>query len=87
MDATRRTARLAGVLFIITFLTSIPAALLLYTPLLEDASYIVGAGAADGGVARAVPRGTLIVANVGTAVVLSPPQAAERTARDRLRHR
>jgi hypothetical protein len=73
MDSTRRTARLAGVLFIITFVTSIPAALLLYTPVLEDASYIVGAGAADTGVALgAFLEVLLIIANVGTAVVLFP---------------
>jgi hypothetical protein len=73
MDTTRRTARLAGVLFIITFVTSIPAALLLYTPVLEDASYIVGAGAADTGVALgAFLEVLLIIANVGTAVVLFP---------------
>ena len=72
MDATRRTARLAGVLFIITFVTSIPAALLLYTPVLENVDYIVGAGA-DGGVALgAFLEVLLIVANVGTAVVLFP---------------
>ena len=73
MDTTRRTARVAGVLFIITFLTSIPAALLLYTPVLEDASYIVGAGAGDAGVALgAFLEVLLIIANVGTAVVLFP---------------
>ena len=72
MDTTRRTARVAGVLFIITFLTSIPAALLLYTPVLENVDYIVGAGA-DGGVALgAFLEVLLIVANVGTAVVLFP---------------
>jgi hypothetical protein len=72
MDATRRTARVAGVLFIITFLTSIPAALVLYTPVLENVDYILGAGA-DGGVALgAFLEVLLIVANVGTAVVLFP---------------
>ena len=34
MDSNRRTALVTGVLFIITFLTSIPAALVLYTPVL-----------------------------------------------------
>ena len=72
MDPTRRTARVAGVLFIITFLTSIPAALLLYTPVLDNVDYIIGAGA-DGGVALgAFLEVLLIVANVGTAVVLFP---------------
>ena len=72
MDTTRRSARVAGALFIITFLTSIPAALVLYTPVLEDANFIVGAGA-DGGVALgALLEVLLIIANVGTAVVLFP---------------
>jgi Domain of unknown function (DUF4386) len=72
MDPTRRTARLAGVLFIITFLTSIPAALLLYTPVLDDPNYIIGAGADAGVALGAFLEVLLIVANVGTAVVLFP---------------
>ena len=47
MDRTRRTAFVTGALFVITFVTSIPAALVLYTPVLDDANYIVGAGADD----------------------------------------
>jgi hypothetical protein len=72
MDTTSRTARVAGVLFIITFLTSIPAALVLYNPVLDNANFILGAGA-DGGVALgAFLEVLLIIANVGTAVVLFP---------------
>jgi len=72
MDTTNRTARVAGVLFIITFLTSIPAALVLYNPVLDNANFILGAGA-DGGVALgAFLEVLLIIANVGTAVVLFP---------------
>jgi hypothetical protein len=72
MDSNRRTALVTGVLFIITFLTSIPAALVLYTPVLDDANFILGTGA-DGGVALgAFLEVLLIVANVGTAVVLFP---------------
>jgi Domain of unknown function (DUF4386) len=72
MDSTRRTSLVTGVLFIITFVTSIPAALMLYTPVLDDAGYIVGAGA-DGGVALgALLEVLLIIANVGTAVALFP---------------
>ena len=72
MDSTRRTSFVAGVLFIITFVTSIPAALVLYTPVLDDANFIVGASA-DGGVALgAFLEVLLIIANVGTAVVLFP---------------
>ena len=44
MDSNRRTALVTGVLFIITFLTSIPAALVLYTPVLDDANFVLGAG-------------------------------------------
>ena len=72
MDSNRRTALVTGVLFIITFLTSIPAALVLYTPVLDDANFALGAGA-DGGVALgAFLEVLLIVANVGTAVALFP---------------
>jgi hypothetical protein len=72
MDTTRKTARLAGVLFIITFLTSIPAALVLYTPVLDNANYILGAGADTRVALGAFLEVLLIIANVGTAVVLFP---------------
>jgi Domain of unknown function (DUF4386) len=72
MDTTRKTARLAGVLFIITFLTSIPAALVLYTPVLDHANYILGAGADTRVALGAFLEVLLIIANVGTAVVLFP---------------
>ena len=72
MDSTRRTSFITGVLFIITFVTSIPAAFVLYTPVLDDANFILGAGA-DGGVALgAFLEVLLIIANVGTAVALFP---------------
>ena len=71
MDSTRRTSFVTGVLFIITFVTSIPAAFLLYPPVLDDANYILGAGA-DTGVALGALLEVLIIANVGTAVALFP---------------
>ena len=72
MSSSRKTALIAGALCVITFLTSIPAALLLYIPVLDRANYIVGAGA-DTRVALGAFLGVLlIVANVGTAVVLFP---------------
>jgi hypothetical protein len=40
----RRRARIAGWLMALTFLTSIPAALILYDPVLSDTGYILGAG-------------------------------------------
>jgi len=72
MDSTRRTSFITGVLFIITFVTSIPAALVLYTPVLDDANYILGAGADSGVALGAFLEVLLIVANVGTAVALFP---------------
>ena len=72
MDSTRRTPRVAGVLFIITFLTAIPAALLLHTPVLEDANSIVSADPDAGVALGALLEVLLIIANVGTAVVLFP---------------
>ena len=72
MDTTRRTSFVTGVLFIITFVTSIPAALVLYTPVLDDANYILGAGTDSGVALGALLEVLLIIANVGTAVVLFP---------------
>jgi hypothetical protein len=65
-------ARVTGWLFIITFVTSIPAALVLYTPVLDDANYIVGAGADNRIALGALLEMILIIANVGTAVALFP---------------
>lgn len=65
----RRLATITGVLWILTFLTSIPA-VLLYDPLLHNPDFILGAG---GGDARIFIGATLelllIIANIGTAVV------------------
>src|SRR6188472_3089625 len=67
----RKLARIAGVLFIVTFITSIPA-LLLYGPVLNDPQYVVGSGA-DGQIfLGAFLELLLIVANVGTALALFP---------------
>ncbi len=71
VDAVQGTARIAGVWFILTFVFSIPA-LLLYQPVLDDAGYVLGAGAD-----RRVELGALLevitaLANVATAVVLFP---------------
>ena len=72
MDSTRKTALIAGVLFLITYVTAIPAAFLLYPPVLDDANYIVGAGADTRVALGALLEVFLIIANVGTAVVLFP---------------
>jgi hypothetical protein len=72
--SNRRTAALAGWLMVITFITSIPAQLILYVPVLDKPNYITGAGAnAHSMVALgALLEVLLIIANVGTAVVLFP---------------
>jgi hypothetical protein len=69
----QKIARVTGVLFLITFIASIPPVMFLYGPLLDDPRYILGGGAAD----NDAPLGALlelilIVANIGTAVVLYP---------------
>jgi hypothetical protein len=72
VDRDRAVARLAGVLFIITFVTSIPA-LYLYQPVLDDpVQYIAGGGASNRIFLGALLELVLIVANIGTAVVLFP---------------
>ncbi len=45
MNSARNIALVTGVLFLITFITSIPAFLFLYVPVVDDPRYIVGAGA------------------------------------------
>jgi Domain of unknown function (DUF4386) len=67
----RTLARIAGALFIVTFITSIPA-LLLYHPVLDDKDFILGAGSDTGVLAGAFLELLLIVANIGTALALLP---------------
>jgi hypothetical protein len=68
---TRTIALVTGILFVITFLGSIPA-LILYDPVLHDPNYIVGAGADWRVTLGAFLEVITGVANVGTAVVLFP---------------
>jgi Domain of unknown function (DUF4386) len=58
-------------LFLITFITSIPA-FFFYVPVLDDPRYIVGAGADISVQWGAFLELLLIIANIGTAVVLYP---------------
>jgi hypothetical protein len=58
-------------LFLITFITSIPA-YFFYVPVLDDPRYIVGAGADTRVSLGALLELILITANIGTAVVLYP---------------
>jgi hypothetical protein len=71
MDSMRKTALAVGVLFILTFITSI-GGVIAYGPVLSDPNYITGAGA-DGRVfLGAFLELFLIITNIGCAVVLFP---------------
>jgi hypothetical protein len=68
----QKRARVFGVLFLITFITSIPA-LLLYQPVLDDpVGYIASAGQNNRIWFGVLLELLLIVANIGTAVVIFP---------------
>jgi hypothetical protein len=72
VNSDQRIARLAGVLFLITFITSI-AALYLFQPVLDDPKgYVAGAGSDDRIFFGAFLELLLVIANIGTAVVLFP---------------
>src|SRR4051794_5462959 len=68
----RRTALIAGWLIIITFVASIPAAFALYPSVLDHTGYIVGAGTDNRIALGALLEMIVIIANIGTAVVLFP---------------
>ena len=68
----QKRARWFGVLYLITFATSIPA-LLLYEPALRHPrGFIVGSGNVNGIYLGALLELLLIIANIGTAVVIVP---------------
>ena len=69
--AQQRRARIFGVLFALTFVTSITG-LLLYDPVLNDADYILGDGADTRVRLGALCEIFLAIANIGTAVVIWP---------------
>ena len=71
MDSTRKTALAVGVLFILTFITSIAGAIS-YGPVLSDPNYITSAGADTRVFFGAFLELMLILTNIGCAVVLFP---------------
>jgi hypothetical protein len=72
MSLDQKRARVFGVLYLITFVTSIPA-LFLYEPALRDpVQYIAGAGHDNRIFLGALLEVLLIIANIGTAVVIVP---------------
>jgi hypothetical protein len=72
LSSHRKISLVTGVLFIITFIASIPAAFVLYAPVLDDPNYIVGAGADTSVSLGALLEFIVVIANIGTAVVLFP---------------
>ncbi len=71
MGSLRKTALLAGALYLVTFIASIPA-LFVLAPVLTDPSYIVGPGADTRVVLGALLDIVNALACIGTAVVLFP---------------
>ncbi|HKO74620.1 MAG TPA: DUF4386 domain-containing protein [Gaiellaceae bacterium] len=72
MSTDQRAARIFGVLFIITFITSIGALALFQSVLDDPAGYIAGDGKDSQIYLGAFLEFLLVLANVGTAVVLYP---------------
>src|SRR5919199_5130069 len=72
MSTDQKRARWFGVLYLITFATSIPA-LLLFQPVLDDpVGYIGGAGHDKRVLFGVLLELLLIISNIGTAVVIVP---------------
>src|SRR6185312_11285202 len=72
MSVDQKRARWFGVLFLITFVTSIAALVLYETVLRHPVSYIAGAGHDNQVLLGALLELLLIIANIGTAVVIFP---------------
>jgi hypothetical protein len=70
-ERARFLGRWVGILFVITYATSIPA-LLLFGPVLNDVQYVTGAGADTQIRFAALLEFVLIVANIGSAIALYP---------------
>ena len=72
MSRDQKRARWFGVLYLITFVTSIPALALYETVLRHPVAYIAGAGHDKQVLLAALLELLLIIANIGTAVVIFP---------------
>jgi hypothetical protein len=70
MNSLRRTALVAGLLYLLTFV-SIPT-LVLYGPVLSDPNYIVGPGPDTSVIIGGILEVIVALAGIGTAVVLFP---------------
>ena len=72
MNHPQAIARVFGVLYLITFITSILSFFIFYAPVLNDPRYVLGPGADTSVAFGALLELLLIVANIGTAVVPYP---------------
>lgn len=72
VTSTRTIASVTGWLFLLTFLGSIPAQFMFYAPVLKDPLFILGSGPDAGISLGALLELIVVVANIGTAVVLYP---------------
>ena len=72
VDWTRNNARAAGILYLITFAASIPAAFYFLTPVLTDPNYIVGSGADTRVIIGCLLDVVNALAAIGTAVAVYP---------------
>jgi Domain of unknown function (DUF4386) len=72
MNHPQQIARVFGVLYLITFITSIPALFVFFAPVLDDPRYILGPGADTSVAWGAFLEMILIIAQIGTAVVVFP---------------
>jgi hypothetical protein len=70
-DATRRLAFVAGALYLVTFVASIPA-LVLYGPVLNDPGFVLGSGPDTGILWGGLLEMITAIAGVGTAIALFP---------------
>jgi hypothetical protein len=72
MDSMRKTALVAGGFYLLTFIASIPAALVLLTPVLNNPNYILGSGSQTGVLWGVFLDVITALAGIGTAVALFP---------------
>lgn len=68
----QRLARLTGILFLVTYATSIPPFVLYYVPAVSDPAFVLGGGYDRGIAIGAFLELLLIAANVGSALALYP---------------
>ncbi|MDT7707671.1 MAG: hypothetical protein QOG20_3278 [Pseudonocardiales bacterium] len=72
MGSLRKTSLVAGALYILTFITSIPATLVFLVPVLSNPNYILGAAPDTGVVWGNLLDVICALAGVGTAIALYP---------------